>query len=373
MQMTFQPFSEWFAGFPASGPLWIAGPCSAETEEQVMETCLGAAQQGAHALRAGIWKPRTRPESFEGVGEPGLAWVKAAGTATGLPVCVEVAKAAHVETALRAGIDFLWVGARTTVNPFAVQEIADALRGVEVPVLVKNPVNPDLELWIGALERLSRAGIRRLGAVHRGFSMYGDTEYRNSPLWEIPVELRRRLPNLPLLCDPSHICGKRETIPGVAQNALDLGFDGLMVEVHRQPDQAWSDARQQFTPDDFGAWLHQLVVRRATADNPLFAPQLETLRRQIDRLDEQLVAVLGKRMDVAREIGLYKLENGVAILQLERWREVFRTRSKALRALDISDDFAHKLLQAIHQESIAQQARIMQSDPETLNLQELGE
>ncbi len=371
--MTFPPFSEWFSGFPDDGPLWIAGPCSAETPDQVSETCAGAALQGVHALRAGIWKPRTRPESFEGVGATGLAWIKEAGRANGLPVCVEVAKAAHVEMAMEAGIDFLWVGARSTTNPFAVQEIADALCGADIPVLVKNPVNPDLELWMGAFERLHRAGIRRLGAVHRGFSMYGVSDYRNSPLWEIPVELRRRLPTLPMLCDPSHICGRRDTIPEVAQNALDLGFDGLMVEVHRRPDEAWSDARQQFFPEDFGAWLHRLVVRRATADDPLLASQLEALRGRIDRLDEQLVALLGLRMEVAREIGLYKAENGVAILQLERWREVFRTRSKRLRDLGLSDDFAHKLLQAIHQESIAQQAQVMRSEPETLDLQELGE
>lgn len=335
-----------------------------------METCLDLAQQGVHMLRAGIWKPRTRPETFEGVGEIGLAWLKQASAETGLPVCTEVAKASHVEAALKAGIDILWLGARTTVNPFAVQEIADALRGTDVPVLVKNPVNPDLELWIGALERLSLVGIHRLGAIHRGFSMYGENEYRNSPLWEVPVELRHRLPSLPLLCDPSHICGRRETIPGVAQTALDLGFDGLMVEVHRAPDQAWSDARQQFTPQAFGEWLHGLLVRQPTADNPLFTTRLEELRRHIDRIDEQLVVLMGRRMDVAREIGQYKQENGVAILQLDRWRKVFDTRSKHLLELGISEAFARKWLQAIHQESIGQQAKVMQSEAELLNLQD---
>lgn len=353
-------FNDWgIFKLPSNQPLIVAGPCSAETEEQLILSCKGAAEQGAHLLRAGIWKPRTRPDSFEGVGEVGLAWLKNASRITGLPVCTEVANAAHVEAALRHGIDVLWIGARTTVNPFAVQEIADALRGTDIPVFVKNPVNPDLELWLGAIERLEKVGIQKIAAVHRGFSVYGVTAYRNSPQWEIPVEFKRRRPDLSVICDPSHICGRRETIPAVAQTALDLGFDGLMMEVHTNPDGAWSDALQQFTPEDFGAVLKDLTVRTATSGNPLFLTKLEELRRQIDALDFEMVEIFARRMEIAREIGEYKKENGVAILQMERWQEVFQTRSKRLKELGLTPQFSMDLLTAIHKESITQQENVI--------------
>lgn len=358
--MLFQRLPQW--GFGQQGqPFIIAGPCSAETEEQVIDTCLQLAQQGVHALRAGIWKPRTRPNSFEGVGEEGLPWLRAAAQATGLPVCTEVANAQHVEKALRYGIDFLWIGARTTVNPFAVQEIADALRGVDIPVLVKNPVNPDLELWLGALERLYQAGLQKLAAVHRGFSIYKSVKYRNQPQWEIPIELRRRYPDLDLLLDPSHIAGHRDLLLELAQKGMDLGYNGLMIESHRQPAAAWSDAQQQLTPAALGDLLQQLVLRQPQTQDPLVAIQLQHYRDQIDQIDFQWLDLLAQRMELVRQIGSFKRDNHITILQLQRWEEILRTRMAAALPRQLSAAFIEQLLHVIHNESIRQQVEIMKT------------
>lgn len=336
-------------------PLLIAGPCSAETEEQTILSCQGVAAQGVHLLRAGIWKPRTRPNSFEGMGVTALPWLKTAGRLTGLPVSTEIANAEHVEQALKYGIDVLWIGARTTVNPFAVQEIADALRGVDIPVMVKNPINPDLELWIGGLERLYQAGIVKLAAIHRGFSQYGLKKYRNAPMWELPIDLHRRVPGLEIINDPSHICGVRHLIPDVAQTALDLGFDGLMIESHINPAVALSDAKQQFTPEDLGVVLRNLNPRHLRADNPLYQVSLDNLRLQIDALDHELVELLARRMSVSREIGDLKREHNLTLLDIERWRSIFRDRAKHILSLGLSEDLAQAILQAIHKESLLQQ------------------
>lgn len=357
--MTTQPHPE--SGFAlAEGPTIIGGPCSAETEDQVVETARQLAATGrVHLFRAGIWKPRTRPGEYEGAGEAGLAWLVRARQETGLPVSTEVANREHVEAALRHGVDVLWIGARTSVNPFSVQEIADALRGVDVPVLVKNPVNPDLELWIGALERLSRAGLRRLGAIHRGFSAFQKGAFRNVPMWEIPIELKTRMAGIPLLCDPSHICGNRELIPLVAQKALDLGMNGLMIESHIHPDAAWSDARQQLTPMALDTLLGELVVRAPGGGDPGFRDVLGTLRREIDQLDEEIVQKLAARMKIAEKIGRYKRENSVTILQVDRWEEIVRSRLAAGRAMGVDTGFLRDLLTLIHHESIQVQTRVM--------------
>lgn len=305
-------------GIPARRPLVIAGPCSAETEEQVLAAARALAAQEVKIFRAGIWKPRTKPGGFEGVGVEGLRWLQRVKAETGMYVSTEVATERHVFEALKAGVDLLWIGARTSANPFAMQELAGALRGVDIPVLVKNPVNPDLELWIGAIERLYNAGLRRLGAIHRGFSSYDRTIYRNQPQWHIPIELRRRLPQLPLLCDPSHIGGKRELIAPLSQEAMDLGFDGLIVESHCTPDEAWSDKQQQVTPDVLCFMLHTLVVRETTQTTE----PLAELRQQIDRLDDELLALMAKRMRISREIGQYKKEHSMPILQAKRYDEI---------------------------------------------------
>ncbi len=359
--MTTEPHIEEKGDFmPAEGPAIIGGPCSAETEEQMVETARQLAATGrVHLLRAGIWKPRTRPGEYEGAGEAGLAWLLRARAETGLPVATEVANRAHVEACLRHGVDVLWVGARTSVNPFSVQEIADALRGVDITVLVKNPVNPDLELWIGAIERLSRAGVRRLGAVHRGFSSFQKGAFRNVPMWDIPIELKTRMPQIPLLCDPSHICGNRELIPLVAQKALDLGMNGLMIESHINPDAAWSDARQQLTPLALDGLLADLVVRAPATADAAFRDTLGALRREIDQLDEDIVQKLAARMKIAERIGRYKRENNVTILQVNRWEEIVRTRGAIGRAMGLDDGFLRDLLRLIHHESIQVQTRVM--------------
>lgn len=341
-------------------PVLISGPCSAESEEQVMETCIQLAKLGkVSMLRAGIWKPRTRPNSFEGVGSIGLKWLKQAGRATGLPVTTEVANVKHVYEALRENIDVLWIGARTTVNPFAVQEIADALEGVDIPVFVKNPVNPDLPLWIGALERLNRSGIKRLGAIHRGFSTYGNSKYRNKPQWEIPIELMRRVPELPVICDPSHICGRRDTLQTVAQKALDLNFDGLMIESHITPNKALSDAKQQVTPERLGEIIESLVLRHASTEDAFVMHQLEELRDTIDSVDKKLISVVGKRMEVAREIAQYKKLNDITILQPQRWAKIFEERTKLGIEKGMTEKFMQDLYNAIHKESIRHQTSVM--------------
>ena len=342
-------------GIEESRPIVISGPCSAATEEQVMETAKALASKGIKIFRAGIWKPRTKPGGFEGIGVEGLTWLKEVKKETGMLVSTEVATAKHVFEALKAGIDVLWIGARTTANPFAVQEIADALKGVDVPVLVKNPVNPDLELWIGALERINGAGLKRLGAIHRGFSSYDKKLYRNLPQWHIPIELRRRIPQLPIICDPSHIGGKRELIAPLCQQAMDLGFDGLIVESHCNPDCAWSDAKQQVTPDVLDYILNLLVIRKEkqTTEN------LAELRKQIDECDNNLIEELAKRMRIAREIGTYKKEHDMTVLQTSRYNEILDKRGSQGALCGMDSEFIKKVFEAIHEESVRQQLEII--------------
>ncbi|MDO4755876.1 MAG: bifunctional 3-deoxy-7-phosphoheptulonate synthase/chorismate mutase type II [Parabacteroides sp.] len=342
-------------GVSAERPIVIAGPCSAETEEQVMETAKSLADRGIKIFRSGIWKPRTKPGGFEGIGVEGLAWLKRVKKETGMYVTTEVATKDHVFEALKAGIDILWIGARTSANPFAVQEIADALKGVDVPVLIKNPVNPDLELWIGAIQRIYNAGIRRIGVIHRGFSSYDKKMYRNSPLWHIPIELRRRIPNLPIFCDPSHIGGKRELVAPLCQQAMDLSFDGLLVESHCNPDKAWSDASQQITPEVLDYVLNLLVIR----DSNQTTENLAELRRQIDGIDEQLLELLAKRMRISREIGVYKKEHNMPILQSPRYSEILEKRSNIGQQMDLNTEFVKNILKNIHEESVQQQMIIM--------------
>lgn len=362
MEMQPIPLRQWGWDIPEENLLLIAGPCSAETPEQTLAACRGAANAGALILRAGIWKPRTRPDAFPGVGEAGLPWIVDAGKELGLPVTVEVASGRHVELALAAGVDILWVGARSTANPFTVQEIADALRGNDVPVLVKNPVNPDLDLWVGALERLWLSGIRRMAAIFRGFSVYKPGIYRNAPMWELPIELRRRLPSLDILCDPSHICGRRDLIPEIAQHALDLDFNGLMIETHPDPDQAWSDAAQQLTPRGLMETLLGLQRRHSSVDDPEFLANLEALRYDIDQLDDEIIRLLGQRMEVSREIGLFKRLRDVTILQLNRWKNIYDSRILRTMQEGLSEAFARDFIQAIHNESIRQQEEVMKQE-----------
>lgn len=336
-------------------PLVIAGPCSAETEEQVLSTATQLAANGIKIFRAGVWKPRTKPGGFEGNGPAALPWLKRVKEETGMLVSTEIATAKHVEAALEAGIDLLWVGARTTANPFAVQEIADSLKGVDIPVLVKNPVNPDLELWIGALERLNGAGIKRLGAIHRGFSSYDKKIYRNLPMWHIPIELRRRIPALPIVCDPSHIGGKRDLVAPLCQQAMDLGFNGLIVESHCNPDAAWSDASQQVTPDVLNYILNLLVIR----EGGLSTENLNELRRQIDECDNEIIEILAKRMRIAREIGQFKKEHNVTILQTDRYNEILDKRGAQGALCGIGSDCIRHIFEQIHEESVHQQMEII--------------
>lgn len=336
-------------------PFVIAGPCSAETEEQVMTTAKQLADKGCHMFRAGVWKPRTKPGGFEGNGEPALQWMQQVKQETGMLTATEVATPEHVELALKYGIDILWVGARTSANPFAMQSLADSMQGIDVPVLVKNPVNPDLELWIGALERLNGAGIKRLGAIHRGFSSYDKKIYRNLPMWQIPIELKRRIPNLPIVNDPSHIGGRRDLIAPLCQQAMDLGMDGLIVESHCNPDEAWSDAKQQITPDILDYILSILVIREKgqTTEN------ISQLRKQIDEVDDALIELLAKRMRVCREIGQYKKEHGMTILQTTRYSEILDKRGAQGSLCGIGPDCVKKIFEAIHEESVNQQMEII--------------
>lgn len=338
-------------------PIIIAGPCSAETEEQVLAAAHELAKNGVKIFRAGIWKPRTKPGGFEGVGAQGLQWLKRVKEETGMMTSTEVATRQHVNEAIEAGVDLLWIGARTSANPFAMQEIADAIKdsGADVPVLVKNPVNPDLELWIGALQRLYNAGITRLGAIHRGFSSYGKHLYRNLPQWHIPIELRRRYPNLPLICDPSHIGGKRELVAPLSQQALDMGFDGLIIESHCDPDCAWSDKAQQVTPEVLNFILNTLVLR----DSVVSTESLNLLRQQIDELDNELLEVLNKRMRVSREIGQYKKEHRMPVLQIGRHDEIMQSRAALAEEMGMSGDFMRTVLSAIHEESVRQQIEVL--------------
>ena len=344
----------------ANKPIIISGPCSAETEDQTIATAKQLAATGkVNALRAGIWKPRTRPGQYEGAGEEGLKWLVQAKKETGLPVTTEVAHAAHVEACLKAGVDILWVGARTTVNPFSVQEVADSLKGVDIPVMVKNPINPDLELWIGALERLNKAGITKLAAIHRGFSSFEKGPFRNAPMWDMAIELKTRIPDLDIICDPSHISGNRELISFISQKALDLDMAGLMIESHINPDAAWSDAKQQVTPAVLGKIIEGLVVRTVSSDNKTFKDTLSILREQIDQLDDEIMSKMAARMKISEKIGQYKKENGVTILQVARWEEIIQTRITLGKAMGLNPEFTSDLLKLIHQESIQIQTKVM--------------
>jgi len=343
-------------------PLIISGPCSAETEEQVLATAQRLANTGkVDVLRAGIWKPRTKPGMFEGIGAKGLPWLQQAKKITGLPTTVEVATGKQVEDALTFDVDILWVGARTTVNPFSVQEVADALRGVDVPVLIKNPINPDLELWQGAVERISRAGIKQVGLIHRGFSSYGNTDFRNAPMWHLAIEMKRRLPGLPIINDPSHICGRRDILQATAQKAIDLDFDGLMIESHIDPDNAWSDAKQQIAPERLAEMLGEIRWRKEDVSSEEFHHALEKLREQINHVDDELMQLISQRMNIAEKIGEYKKNNNVTILQSSRWNEILEKATKKASKLGLSEEFITKYMDAIHMESINRQNNIMNS------------
>ncbi|WP_306353999.1 bifunctional 3-deoxy-7-phosphoheptulonate synthase/chorismate mutase type II [Flavobacterium sp. '19STA2R22 D10 B1'] len=351
----------WLEDFNLSHPLVIAGPCSAETEEQVLKIAHELKGSDVSVFRAGIWKPRTRPGGFEGVGAIGLKWLQKAKAETGLLMGTEVANANHVKLALEHDIDVLWIGARTTVNPFAVQEIADALQGTDKIVLVKNPVNPDLALWIGAVERLHNAGIKKLGVIHRGFSTYEKTKYRNIPEWQLPIELQHRFPDLPLLCDPSHITGKRDMIQDVSQQALDLNYDGLIIETHIDPDNAWSDAAQQVTPTVLKQIFNDLRIRKETNTEDDYNHRMAALRVKIDEADTKILEILQKRMKVAEEIGALKKEKNVAVLQNKRWNEILGKMVLEGEEKGLSEEFILKMFKAIHQESINHQEKIINS------------
>ncbi len=345
-------------------PIAIAGPCSAETEEQLLGTCR---QINEHIditmFRAGIWKPRTRPGTFEGIGEEGLKWVQTVKQELGKPFAVEVANAQHVELALKYGVDVLWLGARSTVNPFTVQEIADALKGIDIPVIVKNPINPDLALWMGAIERIYNAGIYKIAALHRGFSSHDKSKYRNLPMWQIPISLKSELPNLPILCDPSHIGGTRDLIYPISQKAIDLNYDGLMIETHWTPDDAWSDAKQQVTPQRLAEILNAVKIRKTSSDDAEFNNHLTELREKIDRVDKELIEILATRMKYVEQIGEYKRENDVTIFQADRWIDVFQSRPQWAEQLQLNKVFTEQLFKLIHDESIRQQTRILNSEP----------
>jgi chorismate mutase len=358
LDLKIQPLSSWITA--KDQPLLIAGPCSAETEEQLVATAhLLAATGKVTALRAGIWKPRTRPGEFEGIGSIGLEWLKRAKAETGLPTAVEVATAKHVEEALKSGVDILWIGARSTANPFTVQEIADALKGVDIPVMIKNPVNPDLSLWIGALERVNNAGITKLAAIHRGFSSYEKTAFRNEPMWDLAINLKTHAPELPIICDPSHISGNRELIPYVSQKALDMDMQGLMIESHIDPSVAWTDAKQQVTPSALVELIDRLTLRKPEVVNKDVKDKLADLRDNIDKIDDLVIAKLAERMKIVEQIGNYKKDNGITILQVNRWDEILQKRTNYGKALNLNPEFTEKLLELIHGESIRKQTEIM--------------
>ena len=352
--------NERLSAFWNNRPMIISGPCSAETPEQLIQTAVELAKNPQIGLlRAGIWKPRTKPGMFEGVGTIGLNWLNEAKNISGLPTTVEIANAQHVEQSLNHNVDVLWIGARTTVNPFSVQEIADSLKGVDIPVLIKNPINPDIELWIGAIERIQKAGIKNIALIHRGFSAFGNTEFRNPPMWQLPIEMKRRYPELPIICDPSHICGNRIMLSNIAQKSINLDFNGLMIESHIDPDNAWSDAAQQITPSQLNKLLGELIWRSSYVDSNKNSTSLINLRAQIDLKDDALIELLGERMKLADEIGLFKKENNITILQTERWNEIInRVHDRAIE-LGLSADFIKKYFDAVHIESINHQNNIM--------------
>ena len=353
------PLKKWFKGI-GDLPLIIAGPCSAESEAQMMTTAREIAALGkVKIFRTGIWKPRTRPGSFEGVGKQGLKWLQQVKKETGLLTTVEVAKPEHVDLAVKYDVDILWIGARTTSNPFSVQELADYMKGIDKPVMVKNPINPDLQLWIGALERFNNSGIEKIAAVHRGFYPFEATNLRNIPKWEIPIELKSLCHNLPIICDPSHIAGRADLVFDISQKALDLDMDGLMIETHCNPKKALSDASQQLTPAQLNNLLTNLIIRKVKSNDEIFANVLETLRNRIDSIDQQMIELLAQRMNVVEEIGKYKSQNQVTILQLRRWEKIVTTRIRQGKTLGLTEDFVKKLLQLVHKESIQRQTEVM--------------
>lgn len=362
MQSTDQPVNETVQKAWSKRPLIISGPCSAETEDQVLQTAQRLAAIGmVDILRAGIWKPRTKPGMFEGVGTKGLPWLQQAKKLTGLPITIEVATAKQVEDALKFDIDVLWIGARTTVNPFSVQELADALRGVDVPVLIKNPINPDLELWSGAVERVARAGVKQIGLIHRGFSSYGNTEFRNAPMWHLAIEMKLKYPELLFINDPSHICGRRDILLDTIQRAIDLDYDGLMIESHIDPDNAWSDAKQQVTPERLKEMLDAIIWRKEDISSEEYHAALEKLRQQINQLDDELMQILSQRMKIAEQIGKYKKENSITILQTSRWNEIIERATAKGDKIGLSKEFITKYFDAVHMESINHQKKIMDS------------
>ncbi len=356
-QFDITPLGDWLP--TGNFPLVISGPCSAETHDQVIGTALKlAAIPQVKVFRTGLWKPRTRPSSFEGIGNIGLEWLSEVRQRTGLLTAVEIARPEHVEACLKHKVDILWLGARTVVNPFSVQELAEALKGVDIPVMVKNPLNPDISLWLGALERLNKSGIHKLIAIHRGFYYYRHSLYRNQPMWEIPIELQRLVPGLPVICDPSHICGRRDLLLPISQKALDLEMAGLMIESHTDPDHALTDANQQITPEDLEILLNSLVIRQSQG-NPEFETKLEMLRREIDKMDAELLDILNKRMKIVDEIGQYKKENNITILQMHRWSDIYHDRFNLGSRIGLGREFLLKMLQLVHEESIRRQEEIM--------------
>lgn len=359
INLDIEPIESW--GVKEQHPLIIAGPCSAETEEQVLTTAHALKSHGVQIFRAGIWKPRTRPNTFEGVGSVGLKWMKMVKEQTGMLTATEVANVKHVYEALKAGIDILWIGARTSANPFSVQEIADALNGVDIPVLIKNPVNPDVDLWIGAIERIYQAGITKIGAIHRGFSSFEKSPYRNIPQWQVPIELRRRMRNLPIICDPSHIAGRADKVFEVSQKAMDLSQEGLIIESHPNPRVALSDGKQQLTPDEVADLMKNIKLRKPSAEKENVKASLEELRHKIDGLDSELLDLFEKRMDVVKQIGQHKKDNDIRILQTNRWDAIIEAAVKKGADKGLSEEFITKLFKAIHQESINIQEDILNS------------
>ncbi len=357
--MNIVPIENWFVEFKG-GPLYIAGPCSAESEDQIMKIAGALKESSPPAVfRAGIWKPRTRPGSFSGVGYKGLKWLAKVKQEFGYRIAVEAASASHVKQCIDAGVDILWIGARSVSNPFSVDDIASSLQGVDIPVFIKNPLNPDIDLWIGAIERISSAGIRKIAAIHRGFSPFERTLYRNMPKWEIPIELRRRIHNIPLLCDPSHITGDSSLVYEVSQKAMDLNMDGLMVEVHNNPSEALSDCNQQITPGQYRELIERLIIRKPGFDDPGFLNDLEELRSQVDSIDHQLVELLSERMKIINRIAEYKFSNNVSVLQMERWLEILKTRTEHGNNIGLDTKFMEQFLKHLHQESIRRQTDVM--------------
>ena len=357
-RLDINPIKAWLPQL--NNPLLIAGPCSLESEEQALSTArLLAKDHRVFIYRGGVWKPRTRPGTFEGIGSIGLKWLTMVREETGLPVGTEVANAQHTEEALKAGLDVLWIGARSTASPFVVQEIADVVKGTDAVIMVKNPVNPDVQLWMGAIERIHRAGIKNIVAIHRGFTPFQETKYRNYPNWQTVIELRRMMPEVPIICDPSHIAGKREYLYEVSQKAFDMGLEGLMLESHIDPSCALSDKEQQLTPADLAKLLDKLVIRHASADNPQFENELEVLRNRIDALDAELLEVLSSRMDIVREIGKYKKMHNVTALQINRWAQLMDDRVNLAQKLNLNKTFTQILFQLIHEDSVRMQTEIM--------------